>query len=82
MKYLIFTSEQCVPCKNVKREYEEKYSDKLKIEFIDIFDNIELARRHSIKSAPTLLIIHTDEINPKVTGIIGAGSIIEFLSKL
>jgi glutaredoxin len=79
MKYLLITSESCVPCKNVKRAISEKYTSKIEIEEVDIYDNPTLSRKYSLRSAPTLLGIDGDILIEKH---IGEGKILEFLSKL
>lgn len=67
-----FTASWCGPCKRIK-PLIEKLSEGLdlsKIEFymIDIDENEELANTYNIKSIPTFLFIHKNELKDQCSG--------------
>lgn len=73
--YLLFTSPQCIPCKEIK----ENLPAQLNVEIVDIFDNISKAREYGIKSAPTLVVLSD---NVLIAKYVGATQIKEFFSDL
>ena len=56
VKYQLFTSKDCYPCKKMKKEIL-KNNNPLNIEIIDIEEKIDLAIDKNIMSVPTLLKI-------------------------
>ena len=47
---------KCVPCKMmapILDELREEYSGRLDVEFVDVWQNPDVARRHGVKSIPT-----------------------------
>ena len=55
-------SSKCVPCKMMKPvldELEKKYKGKLKVEFIDVWENPKVAEKYGIKAIPTQVFFDT-----------------------
>ena len=61
VKYQLFTSKDCHPCKKMKKEIL-KNNNPLNIEIIDIEEKIDLAIENNIMSVPTLLKIDGSDI--------------------
>lgn len=73
IKVLKFSASWCMPCKKlrdtinkVKTDFENK---QLEIENIDIDDNPDKARKHQIKSLPTLIFM--DDNGNEIKRLIG-----------
>tara|TARA_B100000035_G_C20802903_1_gene466333 strand:- start:340 stop:654 length:315 start_codon:yes stop_codon:yes gene_type:complete len=67
-----FTASWCGPCKRIKPLIEKLSEglDSSKIEFymININENEELANTYNIKSVPTFLFIHKNELKDQCSG--------------
>tara|TARA_Y100001970_G_C14093231_1_gene781192 strand:- start:552 stop:863 length:312 start_codon:yes stop_codon:yes gene_type:complete len=70
--FFYFTAKWCGPCQRIKpliQKLDEGLDDK-KIEFymIDIDNNDELSEEYDIKSVPTFILIHKEEIKGQCSG--------------
>ncbi|MFQ3843363.1 thioredoxin family protein [Staphylococcus pseudoxylosus] len=74
-QYLLFGSPTCMPCKTIKGILP---SLGFKFDYVDVFENPELAGEHMIMSTPTMIKF---EDNVKVATVIGQGDIMGFVSK-
>lgn len=61
---LIFTSAECVPCKQLKAHLDNQSIDKDKIKFADV----EQAEGYSVRSVPTILFIDNGIVLDKLVG--------------
>lgn len=59
VKYLLFTSSTCAPCKRMKDEIQAN-NNPLDIQIINIEDDIDLAIENNIMSVPTLVKVDSD----------------------
>jgi thioredoxin-like negative regulator of GroEL len=64
MRYLYFTSEYCVPCKQLK----PKILKHPEITIVDIDKYSEKATQYGIMSIPTLLILDHETVEQQVSG--------------
>ncbi len=56
-------SDKCIPCKRMQpvlAELREKYKGRLKVEFIDVWKNQDLAKKYKIKAIPTQIFFYPD----------------------
>ncbi len=65
MRYLYFTSKNCVPCQAIK----PKIMRHEEIAIVDVEKNGEIAGKYGVMSIPTLLLINdNDSVEAQFTG--------------
>ena len=66
---LYFTAEWCNPCKKVKPIVEELNRDSsVKFQFIDVDQEIEMAKDMNVRSIPTFIVIDNGSEVKRSTG--------------
>ena len=66
---LYFTADWCNPCKKVKPIVEELNRDSsVKFQFIDVDQEIEMAKNMNVRSIPTFIVIDNGSEVKRVTG--------------
>lgn len=66
---LYFTADWCNPCKKVKPIVEELNRDSsIKFQFIDVDQEIEMAKGMNVRSVPTFIVIEDGSEVKRVTG--------------
>lgn len=66
MRYLYFTSKNCVPCQAIK----PKIMRHEEIAIIDVEKNGEIAGKYGVMNIPTLLIVNdNDSVETQLTGM-------------
>lgn len=73
-KYVLFGSPTCMPCKTIKGILPTLGFE---FDYVDVFEQAELAGEHMIMSTPTMIKFEEDE---KVATVIGQGDIMAFVS--
>ncbi|MDK1672787.1 thioredoxin family protein [Staphylococcus saprophyticus] len=73
-KYVLFGSPTCMPCKTIKGILPTLGFE---FDYVDVFEQPELAGEHMIMSTPTMIKFEEDE---KVATVIGQGDIMAFVS--
>ena len=77
-----FWAEWCGPCKMVAPvldEIVEEQGGKLRLGKINIDDNMELARRFSVMSIPTMILFKDGEPQLRIVGAKGKGQLLQEL---
>lgn len=62
-KLLDLGAEKCVPCRMmapILEELKREYAGRLEVEFIDVWQNPEAARRHGIQMIPTQIFFDAE----------------------
>jgi thioredoxin 1 len=66
---LYFTADWCNPCKKVKPIVEELNNDSaVKFQFIDVDQEIEMAKNMNVRSIPTFIVIENGSEIKRATG--------------
>jgi thioredoxin len=66
---LYFTADWCNPCKKVKPIVEELNRDSsVKFQFIDVDQEIEMAKNMNVRSIPTFIVVDNGSEVKRVTG--------------
>ena len=66
---LYFTADWCNPCKKVKPIVEELNRDSaVKFQFIDVDQEIEMAKNMNVRSVPTFIVIEDGSEVKRVSG--------------
>lgn len=66
---LYFTADWCHPCKKVKPIVEDINRDSsVKFQFIDVDQEVEIAKRMNVKSIPTFIVIDNGLEVKRATG--------------
>jgi thioredoxin 1 len=66
---LYFTADWCNPCKKVKPIVEELNRDSsVKFQFIDVDQEIEMAKNMNVRSIPTFIVIDNGSEVKRTTG--------------
>lgn len=73
-KYVLFGSPTCMPCKTIKGILPNLGFE---FDYVDVFEQPELAGEHMIMSTPTMIKFEEAE---KVATVIGQGDIMAFVS--
>ena len=64
-----FTADWCNPCKKVKPIVEELNRDSaVKFQFIDVDQEIEMAKNMNVRSVPTFIVIEDGSEVKRVSG--------------
>ena len=82
MKILKFQATWCQPCKMLSKVIEgAKESISMPIEEIDIDENMELAKKYSVRGVPALVIVNEDGVIIRTkTGTMNEKQLLEFLN--
>jgi thioredoxin-related protein len=59
MEVILFTSETCSPCKNLKRQVN--FSEYSFVKEVDVVTNQDIVDKYSIGSIPTLLFLDNND---------------------
>ena len=82
MQLEVLTSPTCQPCKRQKAEIDE-YIDNtnanIRIKFINIIDNMEVAEMYNISSVPALVLKRNEEVVKKHIGVLAGKKLEDFL---
>ena len=69
----LFTTSNCKPCLSMKiilEKFEVLHSDKIAFVYVDIEQNVEIARKYKIKSVPTTVFERDSMIIDRFAGFI------------
>lgn len=82
MKHLLyFTAEWCNPCKRTRPIVEELERDGvINVTYVDVDDNIDLAKTYQILAIPTFILIENNEEVKRMNGAKTKEQFEEFLN--
>jgi len=78
-----FWAEWCGPCKMIApvlEEIAEEHAGKLRVTKLNVDDNPEVARRHSVMSIPTLIVFRDGKEAARIIGAKGKAQLLQELS--
>lgn len=83
IKMINFTSKGCMPCEQMKvliKELKEEYKDKVEINEIDVYENLELCNKYNIVYTPTQVFLdESGNVVKSHVGFLGKYKIKEIL---
>lgn len=77
MKYLIFKSSWCSPCRQLSPIMEQVKQHGIKVEEIDIDDQSDLAEKYNIRSVPTVVLISDNGV--EINRLIGVKTLNKYI---
>ena len=80
MKKLIkFSASWCQPCKALAANMKYVEFGDVQYEDVDIDENMELAKKYGIRGVPTLVLLEDDVEVKRISGVLMADKIEEFI---
>lgn len=82
-KMINFTAEGCMPCEQMKvliNELKQEYKDKVEINEMDVYENVELCDKYNIVYTPTQIFLdESGNVVKSHVGFLGKSKIKEIL---
>lgn len=83
MKHIkVFTASWCAPCKVMSQFLDELSKQGVKVEKIDVDDNIDLAAKSHIRSVPTIRLMNGDVVCKTYIGFMTLKQLQNFIGHL
>ncbi len=79
-----YSANWCQPCKLMQpilKDVKRRLGEKVRILKIDVDKNPAIAKKHNIRSVPTLLVIKSGKVIFRQTGVMPSDQIVEVLNK-
>lgn len=80
MKLLKFSAVWCASCKSIEPKIKQIIESGATVESIDINENQELAKKYSVRSLPTMIVV--DENGEEIKRFVGSTSNFSEISEL
>lgn len=82
MKQLIkFSASWCQPCKSLAGNFKHVNLGEVELVNIDIDENFEEANKYGIRSVPTMILIEDGLEKKRMSGVLMADKIEEFINE-